>query len=175
MGPYTQDMSTELVVEEYINVVEQALKLDCNVPTTLALLPRGFDRASTKDELFHESSSATVRTLWRNGGVEETPLEKDGEKFFQIGEHSFQEWIAPTIFVSFALVNQNPHLVSLALGVISNYLTDFFKGFPEPKIVRFEIVVETKEGEYRKVRYRGPVSGLSDMVSIVEKVSKGER
>ncbi|MBL0023482.1 MAG: hypothetical protein IPO98_00005 [Saprospiraceae bacterium] len=38
------------------------------------------------------------------------------------------EIILPSIFVSSLILTENPHLVSVALGVVSNYATNLLKG-----------------------------------------------
>jgi hypothetical protein len=158
-------------IQEFVNVEEKAQSLGCNIPSGLALLPRNFEEAQFKEDLLHESSAPTVRVLLRNNGITETPLELEGERFPQISEKAFVEWIGPTIFVGFMLLSQNPHIVSIALGVISNYLTDFFKGMPSVGKAKLDIVVETRKKTYKKIHYEGPVSGLEKITEVVKEVS----
>lgn len=113
---------------DYINVPERAASLGCNVPTGIALLPRNFDVAVEKRDLIHESSVPTVRTLWREAGINETKLEQDDERYPQISEKGLPEWEGPTVLVTFAWLSQNPAAFSIALGVISNYVTEIFLG-----------------------------------------------
>jgi len=162
-------MVMEIQESEYIDVKERAEFLGCNIPTNLALLPRNFQEAESKKDLLHESSAPTVRILFRKNNIAETPLELESEKFPQISEKGFVEWVGPIIFVSFAALNQDPNMLSLALGVISNYLTDFFKGIPGDRKVRLDVVVETKKKAYKKIHYEGPVSGLEKLPKVIEK------
>jgi hypothetical protein len=47
-------------------------------------------------------------------------------------------------------------------SVISNYLTDWFRGGPnENRSASLTIVKETKDGYYKRVDYNGPPEGLS--------------
>ena len=162
-------MSTETEITSFINVADKATTLGCNVPTGIALLPRNFDTATNKDELMHESSAPTVRQLWRQAGIIETKLEDDGKRFPQISEHGFVEWVGPTILVTSAWLSHNPEVLAVALGVISNYLTDIFKGNPDNPKARLHIIVQKENGEYRKVSYKGPVDGMKELPSIIEK------
>lgn len=161
-------------VSNYINVTERAAVLGCNIPTRIALLPRNFEDAGSREDLLHESSAPTVRILLRQAGISETPLELEGEKFPERSEKDFERWIAPIIFVSGAFLTQNPHAIALALGVISNYLTDFFKGIPSGKRVTLDVVVETSLKKYKKVHYEGPPEGLRELPSIIHEVHKHE-
>lgn len=160
---------------DFVNVEEKAKILGCSIPVGLALLPRNFEDAEFKEDLVHEDSVPTVRILFRLNGVTETSLERDGEKYPQISEKAFEGWIGPTIFVSFALLSQNPHILSIALGVISNYLTDIFRGIPHQNKVSLNIVVETtKKKTYKRIHYEGPVSGMGQLPNIIREVSSIE-
>lgn len=160
-------------ITDYINVKEKARELGCNIPTSLALLPRNFEIAKSKDELIHESTVPTIRVLWRQNNIDETQLEKEGEKFPLIEEKAL-EWAAPIIFVSSALLSQNPHLISVALNVISNYLTDWFKGIPgSDKKAKLCIVEQTEKGPCKKIFYEGDPEGLKELLKIIHEVHNG--
>ena len=157
-------------ISDYINVKERAHELDCNMPTSLALLPRNFETAKSKDELVHENTVPTIRKLWRQNNIVETRLEKEGERIPCIHEKT-SEWIVPTIFITSALLSQNPHLVSLALGVISNFLADWFRGIPGGKKVKLNIVIEPRIGGFKHIQYEGNVDGLKDLPKIIHEVN----
>ena len=158
-------------VFEFVDVEEKSKALGCNIPTSIALLPRNFEIAESRYALLHEKSAWTIRELFQENGIVETPLERDGEVFYGVVEKGLEEWIAPMIFVSSALLSQNPHIVSVALGVISNHVTDLFRRIPEYGTVRLDIVVETKKKTYMRISYEGPVSGLEKAEQIVTKIS----
>jgi hypothetical protein len=165
-------------VSEYVDVKKRALELGCNIPTELALLPRNFEVVKSRDELIHEGSVPTIRVLWRQAGISETKIEKEGDRYSCVQEKAFREWIGPIIFVGISLLSQNPHAISVALGVISNYLTDWFKGIPDNrKIVRQDLVVETIEAKgmiYKRIRYEGDIEGLQQLPEIIREVSSHE-
>lgn len=170
----------EVQVTEYIDVQKRATELDCNIPTGLAILPRNFETAESKEELFHEDSTITIRTLWRQNKIAETRLEGEGRKFPSIQEKYF-EWIGPTIFIGASLYTQNPTLVNIALNVLSNYVTDFFKGHLGDHSVSVNLVFEkvSKHGDdeersYKLVNLKGTVDDLNklDMESIKKLVEE---
>jgi tagatose-1,6-bisphosphate aldolase non-catalytic subunit AgaZ/GatZ len=156
-----------ITISEYIDVKAQALKLGCNVPAELALLPINFDTADSKDELVHEDAVLTVRKLWRQAGITETKLEKEGEKFSYEQRKSF-EWVPPIIFVSASVLSQNPDLVSIALNVISTYLTDYFKGIVGDKTVKFDIIVE--QNKSKRIHYEGSLEGLDELTQVIKEI-----
>jgi hypothetical protein len=130
--------------------------------------------AESKGELVHEGSVPTIRVLWRQAGIAETKIEEPGERLSCAQEKAF-EWIGPIIFVSASLLSQNPHVISVALGVVSNYLTDWFKGIPGSKKVRLDVVVEQTEGQtYKRIHYEGDPEGLNELARIVREVNAHE-
>jgi len=130
---------------DFIDVMEKAEKLKLNKPSGISLLPRNFDIAESKEELLHENEEPTVRILFRNAGIEETRLEPSEEKINTIGEKDFLRWIGPTIFTSYSVISENLYLISTALSVIANYITDFLKGVPSHlRNAKLDIIIEKK-------------------------------
>jgi len=73
------------------------------------------------------------------------------------------------------LLSQNPHLLSLALNVIANYATDFFKGLPGRNKVVLDVVVEDKtQKRSKKIHYDGAIDGLKEINEIAGKVFTDE-
>jgi len=170
----------EVQVTDYIDVQKRAVELSCNVPTGLAILPRNFETAESKEELFHEDATIDIRSLWRQNKVIETRLEGEGHKFPSIQEKYF-EWIGPTIFISASLLTQDPTLVTVALNVLSNYVTDFFKGHLGEHTVSVNLVLENvkkhgddEERSYKLVRLNGTADDLNKLnVENLKKLVEG--
>lgn len=85
------------------------------------------------------------------------------------------DWFAPILFVSSVAMTQNPEMIAIALSVIANYVTDFFKGQDSPNI-RLKIVhKETKTSKLTEIYYEGGLEGLKQLeVSINKVVNQGE-
>jgi hypothetical protein len=62
--------------------------------------------------------------------------------------------------------------VSLALNVLGNYATDFFKGTNPTPNIKLNIVVEKKNKTCKSISYEGPVDGLKDLRNIVREVGE---
>ena len=141
----------EIQVIEYIDVAKRAEELGFNVPTGLVILPSNFDTATSPDELIHESTTPTIRSLLRQSGVVETRLEKEGTKIPQSAKKS-AEWVSPIIFVSQAILTDA--VLPLTINIISSYLYDLFRGrLGKAQVaIRFasERTEETKSGEEKK-------------------------
>lgn len=168
-------MNEKIIVEDYVNVREQARKLGCNIPESLALLPRNFEKTNSKEELIHEGEIDTVRKLWKQNNIVETPIEKDGERYPHIAEHAFT-WIGPTVLISSTIIIQNPYLISITLNVLSNYLTDWFKGISKNnQWIKLSYVIETKSESYKKLSYQGDLEGLKQLPKIIKEINDEQR
>ena len=160
-------------ITPYVDVRQRCAELDCNMPTGLALLPRNFDTVKWKESLVYGSHVSRVRSLWRQAGIVETPIERPGDDIWAVTEKE-ADWIVPTIMIGASLLSKNPYLVSIALSVIANYLTDLFKGSSTSRNARVNIVVERlndAKTEYFCIQYEGGPEGIADLANIVHDVS----
>jgi hypothetical protein len=171
-GELFQDMS--LTVEDFCVVADRAEALGLLYPRGLAILPRNFDSADTLSEIVHEDSTATIRKLFRQQGIQENQVEKPGQKLLRIQENA-ADLLLPTLFVTASLYSENPYLVPLALNILSEYAMDFFKGSLRNRSVDLSVVVERDEKKVSKrIRYKGDVSGMKDLESAVRKLLEDE-
>lgn len=74
-----------------------------------------------------------------------------------------------------AVLSENPTAVNIALGVVANYVTDFFKGMGGEKRVRFSIVIKDKAaGRYKRFKYSGDPSGIKDFTKLATRINNGD-
>jgi hypothetical protein len=166
----------QVTIIEYVDVAKRAEELGCTVPTGFALLPRNFTTAATKAELVHEDTVPTVRALWAEKGLTDTRLEKDADRIPYIEEDS-SEWVGPIIFIGAAVFSESPHAISVALSIVANYLTDYFKGRTGKKTAKLSIVVSRPQSDnYQKIQYEGPPEGIAGIEKIIKEIrTKGRR
>ncbi len=158
-------------ISEYIDVRQRIADLSCFNPAGLALLPANFDTASDISNFRQVSESATVRTLLRTSKVPLDDLFNNDQRPPHIQNNSFA-WVAPTLFVSAAVLSQNPSYLSAALSVIADYLTDFFKGKCGSNEVQIDIVVERPKSKgCKKISYKGPPEGLKELPEVIRAAS----
>jgi len=154
-------------VTAYIDVREKLARLGCRNPTGFAILPINFESAESIKDFRQASEAATVKTLLRSENLPHDDIVGRQDRPPYIQNNAF-EWIAPTLFVSATLVSQNPVAISVALNVLGNYATDFFRGLSGKKTVKIEIVVEqAKAKSCKKISYEGPSDGLKDLADII--------
>jgi hypothetical protein len=133
-------------------------------------LPGNFDTAESKNELIYESSASDIRILFRKAEIIETRLEKQGDKYSYKQDKQF-DWIGPTIFIAASILTQNPDIISITEGIISNYLTDLFKGSSYSKDIKLDFIIEkTRDKEITRFSYKGDVAGLDKLPENIREV-----
>lgn len=158
----------------FVDISQQAAALGLADPERVAFLPRNFETATTRDHLMREESEATVRKLWRQAGIEVESIDPDDLDVPVVHERDLT-WIGPTIVFGIAYLSENPNLVSVALGVIANYLTDIFKGVsPKPNVKLKVVVKTTKTTTTRQLDYEGDPSGLTQLADAVKELARRE-
>ena len=146
--------------------------LGCIQPQGIALLPTNLESADKISAFRQAPEAATVAKLLTQVGLPPSNLWTKEERPGYIQNNAF-EWVAPTLFISATLLAENPACVSVALGVISNYTSDFLRGIPGTKNnkVKLEIVVEPTEGGLcKRVRFEGPPDQLNNLTELVRSV-----
>lgn len=158
-----------VAVSEYVSVAERAGTLNCNVPEGFAVLPANFESAETRDQLIFDAQAGTLRTLLRNEGLQITDLIPAIEGRRSVHNKS-SDWAA-VLFVSASMLSADPTAVSVAIGILSNYLTTYFQG-RSTKDVKLELVIEKQEGRTcKKLTYEGPIEGLSSIEEAIKRLA----
>jgi hypothetical protein len=159
-----------LTVTDYIPVDQRAAELGCSYPTQITILPDNFAEATSRDNLYQSSEAATIQKILINHGVAIGTLLPTSERLPYRVQKDF-EWVALLLFIPLAVMNQNPALVSLALNVIANYVTNFFKGIPGTKTAKLDIVTATRGRKFKKISYEGSIEGLRSLPEILREIS----
>ncbi|NWF33499.1 hypothetical protein HH110_10660 [Stenotrophomonas sp. SAM-B] len=162
-------MTMEVI--DIVSMTERIAALGGHPPAGLAILPENLATAATKSDLRQQVESDTVRTLLREHGIHFSEVFSDADQPPYLQQYSY-EWFGPTLFVSASLLSQNPTALSVALGIITNYLYDLFKGATEGK-ASLKIVLERPDGTCKQIMYQGPAEGMSEIASIVDALEKG--
>ena len=163
-------------ISDYIQVFEKLDELGCSYPEGIAILPENFETATSATDLRHLSKASTIKKLFRSNGIPHSEIRKENEKPAYIQNNAF-EWVAPTLFVSASVLSANPEIISVSLGVIANYLTDFFKGFPGEKKVKLDVVIETNDPSthtktYKRICCEGNADEIVKLDGFVEKIGQ---
>jgi hypothetical protein len=157
----------ELSVEE-ITGSSDKIFLACN--DSIYILPNNFLETNNTEEYFYSSTLPTVKKLLSTKNIPVKILGKESDQIYI--EQRGLEYFLPIFFIGSLYYSQNPTAVSIALGMIANYLTEIFKGQKEPKVnlniyIRDDINKITK-----RVKYKGTPEGLKDVDKIVKNTMK---
>ncbi|WP_158913807.1 hypothetical protein [Caulobacter sp. S45] len=159
-------MSVEIA--DYINVAARANELGCKVPVGIAVMPDNFATATSRAKLLIQGEGSTLKTLLRNDGLAVSDLLPDGERFSFIHNKS-HDWQA-LLFIAASLWSNDRTAVSVALSVVSNYLTDYFRGAPSHQIRLGVVVEKTPDRTYKQITYEGSVAGLAALDEAIRRV-----
>jgi hypothetical protein len=164
------DSAVTTKIADYIDVSKKMADLGCRYPERMALLPINFESATSISEFLQASEAATIKKLLLSQAVHLDDIVARSQRPPYVKNKS-HEWVAPIVFVSASLYSQNRELVSVALNVLGNYATDFFKGTPGMHEVKLDIVVAKKNKTYKKIAYQGPIEGLKGLADVIREVA----
>lgn len=156
-------------IRDYVSVAEKLKQFNTLVPAELALLPDNLAFVSSKEELRQHVESDTVRTLLLSNAVPHAEIFDENNQPAYLQQYGY-EWFGPSLFVSAGLLAQNPEILSITLGLITNYLYDLFRG-EQSGTASLSVVVQKNDGSCKEVRYKGPPSGLNSIADIVKELN----
>jgi hypothetical protein len=160
-----------ITITDYGRVDQRSAELGCLYPDGIAILPDNFETASGRPELLYRTSATTLRKALRVTSIPLSDLIPASERIPYITYKSF-EWVAPTLFISAMVMSQNPTAVTVALGVLSNLITDFFKGIPGKKTAKLNVVVEKRiDKTCKKISYDGDIAGIISLAKVIKRIS----
>lgn len=160
-----------ITVNDALSVKSRAVELSCVIPQNMAMLPSNFETAVSRSEFLLPSEAATVRSMFRSNKISLDELTTPEERPSYIQNNGF-EWAAPIIFIGYSLMSENQAVVSIALSVIANYVTDFLKGAPGSKTVKLDFVVEKSDGySCKSIHYEGDIEGIRGLYDVIRKIS----
>ncbi|MBS0536991.1 MAG: hypothetical protein JSR72_23270 [Proteobacteria bacterium] len=159
-------------ISDFPLVSDRIVSLGCSYPDSgIAILPINFENAASAEDLRQAANASTIKTLFRNSNVPHVDIFGADKRLPYVHNNAF-EWVVPTLFLSASLLSENPNAVSVALGVIANYATDFFKGMSRQASVKLEVVVETTKSKHcKRISYEGPPEGLRDLADVIRESS----
>lgn len=156
-------MNTE--VHDYISISAKLTQWGITAPQGFAILPSSVAEANNIAELRQHAESETVKKLLRTNNISYTELFDPDSQPTYLQQYGF-EWFGPTLFVTAAALSQNPNLLSVSLGIITNYIYDLFKG-TKGGTASLNVIIEQPNGSCKQVNYSGPPEGLASVADIV--------
>lgn len=157
-------MSIEIQEVNYIMSITPLLESD-----NILILPNNVNDLNADILIYPSTTSSLIKEFKTKGLV--ASILGNSEKQTAYQDNRSIDWFAPTLFVTSTLLSQNPELINIALNVISNYLTDIFKGIKKDPTAKLTLVHRDDiKMRYTKINYDGPVSGLTEVKDIIKKL-----
>lgn len=153
---------------EHASVAEKLSAFNKSFPADLAILPYNLATAALKKDLRQHVESDTVRTLLLANKIPYVDIFDEDDQPPYLQQYGY-EWFGPTLFVSAGLLLRDPNILSITLGLITNYLYDIFKGGKDGK-VSLNVIYQDVDGSCKEVCYSGPVDGLNSIAEIVREL-----
>lgn len=129
------------------------------------LLPDNW--SAPEKEPVYAASTESLRKLFVKEGVAVgtlTPV----TPFTHLKDERALDWMSPVLLVTSLLITQNPQAVTIALNVISNYVTEILRCIKSDPKVRLTIIrTATNCRIAQKINYEGPVSGLDELSKVL--------
>lgn len=159
-------MSVE--VHDYVSVAEKLKKFNASTPSGLAILPHNLATATSKEDLRQHVDSDTVRTLFLANDIAHVEIFNEDDQPPYLQQYGY-EWFGPTLFIPASLIIQNPNILSITLGLITNYLYDLFNGAKNGK-ASLNVIFQKADGSCKEIRYSGPPEGINLIAGIVKEL-----
>lgn len=159
-----------IVTEDELEIDAATLKRSAS---GILLVPEGWP-TSTEKPIYAGSTQSLLKLAKAHG----LPIQVWGDFSADslTRDNRSADWVAPTMFVTPLLLSQDPNGVALALNVISNYVTDLFKGLQKDPAVELTLLhADGKTKRATRVKYKGPVSGLSQVNNTILKLNSPPR
>lgn len=87
-------------------------------------------------------------------------------------EQRSAEWFGPAILLTSFMLTENPQIISILCGVISNYLSDFYKSIKKPTIKLKVLYKETKSSKTTEISYEGDLTGMDRLEASILKIAE---
>lgn len=138
------------------------------MPAGLAMIPLNVEESNHQNEWIYHESSKDLHKVLKAATVDICKLDNSSGSSRYLHQHS-ADWIGPTIFIGANILIENPYLISVALGVISNYVTDLFQGKLNKPTFKMELVIETEKNKsYKKLIFEGEPQNIDKIIKAIK-------
>jgi len=138
-------------------------------PVSVCILPSNFLGAEKQDDLFFAASAPDLKVRLRHAGVFLEKITPEGLKIPYRDDRD-NTLVLPTLFLAACYLSENPNLLNIAIGVVANYVTDFFKGKCGAKRVKCSVHVErTDKKTVKKIDYDGDSEQFGKFIETINK------
>lgn len=151
---------------EEIDINNKLDQLKLALPKGLAFFPENLEEANEVADFIFPEPVTQINKVFKSNALDIVIL---GENLSLLKSRKNSDIYLPSIFLGLSLLTENPTVASVALNVLSNYITDFLKGSFGQRNVSLEIYVETTAKKtIKKITYSGDAEGIKNLVNIIK-------
>ncbi len=163
-----------ITVETIEGGAETLSKLGVSLDHGIYLAPLNLFREEDTKALYYPDSKKTISKVFRKAKLEVNLIDAGNLKRKYLQQNSI-EWLGPVLIFTYQALQSNPHITSIALGVVANYLTDLFKGRSSGVNIKMSAVLEqTTDRKYAEFKYEGTPEGLEEFGRMINTYSDGK-
>jgi len=165
-GGNTKTNNMDSKISDFINIDEKLKLLNIDLTGDFCILPENIKEVTSSNDFIFSESTTSLKKYLRQNGVDIKVIENQNSTFRQ---RKSVDFYAPLFFIGYTVFSENSALVSIGLNVLSNYISDFFKGSFGEKKVKIEIIVETTPKKtYKSITYEGNVDGIKELSNVIK-------
>lgn len=159
----------EQEIKDFIDLNKRLEDLGITLKEGLYILPENIETAENKNEFVFTETTTDIKKYLTQNDVNISVIQ---EGSLTIRQRKSVDFYAPLLFISFSVLSENSTLITVGINVLSNYITDYFKGTFGSKNVKLEVIVETKaKKEYKSINYEGNIEGLKELTKIIKSLN----
>ncbi len=157
-----------LVETDMESIAPRFAELGLSEPRGLCILPINFFGADGQTDLYLHPQMPDFKVLLRQAGVPLDNIVPDGVKIPYRNDHD-STLVVPTLFLGAAYLSGNANLLNVALGVVANYVTDYFRGQGGVKRVECTVLIEkTEKKTVKRIEYSGSPDEFAKLIEAIK-------
>ncbi len=154
---------------EDVEIDKKMEDLQLSFPTGIAFFPENFEIANESSEFIFPEPIAQIGKVFKSKDI---IVEVLGNNLGSLRSRKSADIYLPALYFGASLMIENPTVVSVALNVLSNYITDFLKGTFGQKQISIEIYVKKNhKTKIQKISYKGNAEGIRSLGEVIKKLN----
>lgn len=157
-------------ISDYLNLNTRLIELGVNNSCDFLIIPENIESANSQEDFIFTETAVDVRKIFKLNSVE---IELLQSKDLKLKQRKAIDYFAPILFIGYSMLSENYPIIAKALELLSEHISDYFKGKFGDKNVKLEVIVETKpKSEYKRINYEGGIEGLKEVTEIIKTLKK---
>lgn len=160
----------ETIISNCDNLKERFSRLLASEQDVITIVPKNLMNIEANYQFVYRESTKDIVKLFSSNSIDLDSYSRNKSSKFYKHEHS-AEWIGPTLFLGATLLSENSNVISVALSVIANFITDLFKGKAPDTTFKMEFIIETKKNKsFKKLFFEGKPTDIDKLIKLIKEI-----